>query len=83
MVAMSNTASHTIFFTTAEDGTFLAASIDSPRFCVGAATEQEAFEKAVCALEYYNRVKDNIRHIALRETRVISPIYQEKELCAD
>jgi|HubBroStandDraft_6_1064221.scaffolds.fasta_scaffold687672_2 hypothetical protein len=80
---MSNTSSHTIFFTTGEDGTFLVASIDSPRFCVGGATEREAFEKAAGALEYYHRVKDKIRRISPRETRVISPIYQEKELCAD
>lgn len=77
-----NSTSHTIFFTTAEDGTFLVASIDSPRFCVGAATEQEAFGKAKRALEYYDSVKDKIRSISPRETRVISPVYQEKELCA-
>jgi predicted RNase H-like HicB family nuclease len=75
--------SHTVYYTTAEDGTFLVASIDTPRFCVGGATEQEAFEKAKRAIEYYDSVKDKFRSIPPRETRVISPFYQEKELCAD
>ena len=79
---MSST-SHTIFFTATEDGTFLVDSIDTPRFCVGGATEQEAFEKAQRALDYYHSVKDKIHRISPRETRVISPVYQEKELCAD
>lgn len=78
-----NRTSHTIFFTTAEDGTFLVASIDTPRFCVGGATEQEAFGKAKRALDYYHSVKDKSLTISPRETRVISPVYQEKELCAD
>jgi hypothetical protein len=76
---MSNT-SHTIYYTQ-ENGTFLVASIDSPRFCVGGATELEAFEKAVRALEYYHSVQNKVRNIPPRETLVISPVYQEKELC--
>jgi predicted RNase H-like HicB family nuclease len=78
---MSN-ISHTVYFTQ-ENGTFLVASIDSPRFCVGGATELEAFEKAQRALDYYLSVKDKLRSIRPRETRVISPVYQEKELCVD
>ena len=73
--------SHTVYYTTAEDGTFLVASIDAPQFCVGGATQEEAFEKAKGALEYYDSVKDKFRNITPREIRVISPIYQKKELC--
>jgi len=78
-----SSSSHTIFFTAAEDGTFVVASIGTPRFCVGGATEQEAFEKAQRALDYYHSVKDKSHSVYHRETRVISPVYQEKELCAD
>jgi hypothetical protein len=78
-----STTSHTVYYTTAENGIFLVTSIDTPRFCVGGATEQEAFGKAKRALEYYDSVKDKFRSISPRETRVISPFYQEKELCAD
>ena len=78
-----SSSSHTIFFTAAEDGTFLVASIDTPRFCVGGATEQEAFEKAQRPLDYYHSVKDKSHSVYPRETRVVIPVYQEKELCAD
>ena len=81
--ATMSAISHTVYYTTAEDGTFLVASIDTPRFCVGGATELEAFGKAKRALEYYDSIKDKFRNISPRETRVISPFYQEKELCAD
>ena len=77
-----NERSHTIFITQIEDGSFLAASIDSPRFCVGAPTERGAFEKAQRALAYYDGVEDKLRNIKPQETRVISPVYKEKELCA-
>lgn len=79
--AMSNLRQQSIFLTKAEDGTFLAASIDSPRFCVGAATQREALEKAQRARHYYDSVKDKTRLAPARETRVISPVYEEKELC--
>ena len=55
---MNGISSHTIFSAIEEDGTFLAFSIDSSRFCVGGATEREAFEKAGGALEDYHGLKD-------------------------
>jgi predicted RNase H-like HicB family nuclease len=69
-----------IYLCRQEDGTFLAASIDSPRFCVGSATEDEALEKAQRALDYYLGAKSAVRSIPAKETRVISPAFEEREL---
>ena len=69
---MSDMSSHTIFSAIEEDGTFLAFSIDSPRFCVGGATEREAFEKAAGALEYYHRLKGVI---ARKRTAILSAFW--------
>jgi predicted RNase H-like HicB family nuclease len=75
-------AEHRIFSTALEDGSFIAASVDSPRFCVGAATEEEAFEKATRALSYYESVKKTLRTPKRAEVRVISPSFREEALCA-
>lgn len=63
------------------DGAYLIASSDSPRFCFKAPTEQEAVSKALKALRYFAEAKKTVSR-SPRETRVISPIYAEVELCA-
>jgi hypothetical protein len=73
-------ALHPIYVTKHGDG-FLALSNQSPRFGVGGATEQEAFEKAQRALAYYETVKSEALQAAPTKTLVISPFYEEKELC--
>jgi hypothetical protein len=72
---------HTIWLTAGDDGSVLAASVDSPRFCVGGATAEEAYEKARRALEYFRKTQGKVK-VAPRETRVISPVFEQKELCA-
>lgn len=49
-------ADHPIYIARLEDGTFLAASNSTPRFCVGAETKAAAVEKAERALEFYRQV---------------------------
>lgn len=78
---MANTPRR-IYFSEQDDGTVLAASIDSPRFCVGASTEEEALAKARRAVAYYNDVLGKVSKRAKKETRVIRPLFQERELCA-
>lgn len=80
---MSNERGHRVFVTLVGDDTWLAASVDSPRFCVGASSREEAFERAARALRYFAEVKDRL-HVGARpvETCVISPFFEEKELCA-
>lgn len=77
------TTSHAVYITTNEDGIVLAASIDSPRFCVAGATEEEAAAKAQRALDFYRRHQSAIDKIAPRETRLISPAFKERELCLE
>lgn len=72
---------HTIFISKQTDGTFLAASIDSPRFCVGGADENEAYEKAQRALDYYRSVEGKFVYAEPKVTSVVSPVYHERELC--
>ena len=78
---MSN--GHRIFLSSDGDDRWLAASIDSPRFCVGASSGPGVVEKSLRALEYYHSVKDSLRTVAPLETRVVSPVYEEKELCVE
>ncbi len=70
-----------VFFSKQEDGTFLAVSIDSPRFCVLAANDVDALAKANRIVEYYNANKHKVLGIKARETRVITLSFEEKELC--
>ncbi len=72
---------HRIFSASIEGGIVIAASVDSPRFCVGAPTAEEATAKAARALTYYNSVRKTLRTTA-RETRVVSPSFRIEELCA-
>jgi hypothetical protein len=76
------TDSYRIFHTKLEDGSVIAVSIDTPRFCVGAQTEEEALSKAKRALAYFESVRDSLRTPARKETRVISPSFKEEALCA-
>jgi hypothetical protein len=71
-----------IFYTEIEDGTFVAVSIDSPRFCVGAKTAEEALAKAHRALAYYNSAHRNLQTSPRRETRVVSPSFRQELLYA-
>lgn len=71
----------TIFLSKQEDGSFLAASIDSPRFCVSAHTEAEAAAKAERAFEYHQSNKHKVIDAKPTTTRLIAPAFKEKELC--
>ena len=77
------TKGHNVFHTKLEDGTFLAASFDSPRFCVGAPTLDEALAKADRAFSYYHSISTKDRSHKPLETRVITPFFQLREMeCA-
>jgi hypothetical protein len=79
--AMNNKNAHVIFVTKQADGLFLAISIDSPRFCVSAATPNEALDKAQRALDYSQSIKNEaIRQVKPTEVRVITPVYEKREL---
>jgi len=75
---MTNSA--LIFISKQSDDTFLAVSIDTPRFCVSAATEDEAFAKAQEAISFYNEYKHRLLDVKARETHIIAPAFEEKEL---
>jgi predicted RNase H-like HicB family nuclease len=70
-----------VFYSRLEDGTYLAASIGVPRFCVAAPTRAEVREKAEQAIAYYNEAKGAIQHVKPRSTQVISPAFEPEELC--
>jgi hypothetical protein len=72
---------HRIFYATLDDGSVIAVSIDSPRFCVGAPTKEEAFAKADRAIKYFHSAEDK-SHLRQRESRVVRPAFQEESLCA-
>jgi hypothetical protein len=72
---------HRIFYATLDDGSVIAVSIDSPRFCVGAPTKDEAFAKADRAIKYSHSVEGKYSTRS-RQPRVIKPAFQEEELCA-
>ena len=78
----TTTKDHQVFLAKIEDGSFLAVSIDSPRFCVGGDTIEAAAAKAQRALEYFHAAKGKVLEVKPRESRVISPVYEQKELCA-
>jgi predicted RNase H-like HicB family nuclease len=72
-----------IFLTKGDDGNFLAASIDSPRFCVSAPTRVEAIKKAERALAYFHEAsRDAAASVKPRSTRVISPVFVPEKVCA-
>lgn len=73
---------HEIFTFRREDGTFLCASIDAPRFCVAGSTLEEARAKATRALDFYERHKHTTKSVETKRTRVISPVYEREELYA-
>jgi hypothetical protein len=77
---MNNKAAHPIFVTKQNDDLFLAVSVDSPRFCVGATTPVEAHAKAQKALNYFLGVNERIAKP--KEVLVISPVYEKRELRA-
>lgn len=73
---------HEVFTFQREDGTFLCASIDTPRFCVAGDTAEEARAKAQRALDFYDRTKHSVRTVNPKRTRVISPVYEREEIFA-
>ena len=75
---MTNVA---IYLAKQDDETFIAVSIDAPRFCVQGATEAKALAKAERAIDYYNENKHKVLDVKARETRIITPAFEEKELC--
>jgi hypothetical protein len=79
---MATETSHEIHFTQAEGGGFLAVSIDSPRFCVSASTEDAARAKAIRALDYFYDAKCKATRLAPRTARVISPVFEAEKICA-
>lgn len=78
---MKHIANHVIHLSQNEDGTYLVASADSPRFCFLAPTREEARDKAQRALEYFASVGEKSPS-APKEARVISPLFHAEELCA-
>ena len=58
----------TIFLSRQADDKVLAVSIDSPRFCVSAASESDALAKAQRAIAYYNANKHKLNAIKLRDS---------------
>lgn len=77
---MTHVKNHIIHLSQNEDGSYLVASADSPRFCFRAPSIEEARAKARRALDYFDGAKKTLR-VSPRETRVISPLYQREELC--
>ena len=73
-------ATSTIFYAKQEDDSFLAVSIDTPRFCVGGKTLEEAEARAQHAVKFYNENKHKVLDLKARETRVVTPAYEEREL---
>lgn len=77
------THSTEIFVTQDGDGNFLAAHIDSPRFCVAAPTKIEALRKAERAITYFNEVSPTAAATAKpRSTRIVSPVFVPERVCA-
>jgi hypothetical protein len=78
---MSN--DHSIYTTQLPDGSFLAVSLDSPRFGVTGSTSLAAKEKALEALEYYDtalKEVENKRPKTPKVTTVIRPIFEKSKL---
>jgi hypothetical protein len=73
---------HTVFYRKLEDGSFIVASIDSPRFCVGASNKEEAIAKAKRALEYYDSVAASLKPPERKPQRVINPSFERAEIYA-
>jgi predicted RNase H-like HicB family nuclease len=72
-----------IFLTKTDDGSFLAASIDSPRFCVSAPTRAEAVQKAERARAYFLEASSEAAaSVKPRSIRVISPVFVPEKVCA-
>jgi hypothetical protein len=71
---------HEIYSTTLEDGSTISVSIDSPRFCVGAPTKEEALRKAERALIYFHSVEQKPQ--ARATPRILSPSYEREAVCA-
>ena len=72
---------HNVYISRLEDGSFVAASIDSPRFCVSGTSAAEAKDKAVRALIYFERVRSNAKPI-VKTTRTVVPIFDKELVCA-
>ncbi len=73
---------NSLYIARIEDATFLAASFDSPRLCVGGSSEEEARAKAHRAVEFYNRTKGAAIKVAPRSVRVISPVFELEKIYA-
>jgi hypothetical protein len=50
---MTNETEFKLFYTQIEDGSWLAASISTPWFCLSAPTEEEVQAKALRALKFW------------------------------
>jgi hypothetical protein len=77
---MTNTT-YNIFSASTDDGSWIAVSIDQPRFCVGAPTKEEALAKADRAKKYFESVGPNF-HRPSKETRVTNLFFEEEALYA-
>lgn len=60
-----------------DDGTYLAASTESPRFCFAGASEEEAVDKAVGALDAY--LSGEFKPI-VREQRASKELYRPRPI---
>lgn len=68
---MTEILGHPVYFTQFEDGSFAAASITRPWFCVTAETLDDARSKAERALGFASRHKPTIR--PYRPSKTITP----------
>lgn len=73
---------HTVHFTQIEDGSYLAASVSVPRFCVGAPTLDEVKAKAERALRFYSEQRSNMVQAPARRRTIVTPVYHREALCA-
>ena len=55
---MTSDRDHRIYLTQVEDGSWLAASISKPWFCLSAPTEDEALVRAQSALDFWCENRD-------------------------
>ena len=76
------TKEYDIYFSTTEDGTFLAVSLAAPRFCLGAKTAEEVRAKAYAALDYFEGTKGKVTFPPARTPKVISPVFEAERLIA-
>lgn len=75
------TTDHPIYVAKLGDGTFIAVSIDSPRFCVGAESDRSVRAKAKAAIEFFDSAPKQAPDHRVNHD-VVKPVYEKELLCA-